>query len=170
MPTRELLSCLPQLLHLNVLKSGSHLEETISEYLVAEEIIEASCIEPLEVLIVLTHFDIGKEEVDVNDLADDDDDEDDDKEGFPTFFNIINALYTMLNIIIQHRQPINKRFMITIEMTDKMDYLCLNQEHITCLDAAAVILTALIKLEPNVIIGIFNGSSIDYLEILQSKF
>lgn len=69
----------------------------------------------------------------------------------------------------QNSPTTGKRYMITIDVSSKMNEKCLHNRNITCLEAAAIIALTILKAEKQVVISVFNGTSVTPISIEKSK-
>lgn len=82
---------------------------------------------------------------------------------------VISALHKTLMYSYQNTPTTGKRYMITIDVSVKMDEKCLHNRNITCLEAAAIVALSILKAEKQVVISVFNGTSVTPISIEKSK-
>lgn len=85
---------------------------------------------------------------------------DDTPNEIPKCPTIMNALHKTLLHSYQNLRSMDKRFLIAIDCTSKMNELCLHNKNITCYEAAAIIVTTLLKSEKQVIICCFGKQGV----------
>ncbi|KAJ8927403.1 hypothetical protein NQ314_020183 [Rhamnusium bicolor] len=73
---------------------------------------------------------------------------------------IINNLQKCMTVACSNVQPLGKRYMVTIDVTDKRDIGCLHNKNITGLEAAVAFTMALLKVEKNVTVAVYKDRDI----------
>ncbi|KAJ8921962.1 hypothetical protein NQ315_008596 [Exocentrus adspersus] len=78
---------------------------------------------------------------------------------------IINNLQKCMSLSCNNIQSSGKRYMVTIDVTDKMDNRCLHSKNITGLEAATAFTMALLKVEKDVTIAVFKQKEVSIIQL-----
>lgn len=73
---------------------------------------------------------------------------------------ILNSLHKALSHSYNNLVPSQKRYLIAVAPTSKMNEKCLHNPNITCYEAAAMIIMTLIKSEKHVILCCFTNQNV----------
>lgn len=82
---------------------------------------------------------------------------------------VMYALYKCMDISTNNVQAIGKKYLITIDATEKMDVLCLGCKNITGIEAAAAFAWFLLKAEKDVTVAVFKDKEIAVINLEKSK-
>ncbi|KAF5293979.1 hypothetical protein FQR65_LT10950 [Abscondita terminalis] len=165
----ELITQLPKLYKLGFLKVNSRIQNKIIEILNNSELIRASEINPIEVFIGLRNFEKGGKPIDPKfalylETQENEKKSDVNKE-VPKCPPLVNALNKAMQFAYQNPKPTGRRIMIGVEISKKMDDLCLTNKNVSCLDAATIIIISLIKTEKDVTVAVFNDTKISIVSM-----
>lgn len=75
-----------------------------------------------------------------------------------------------MNISLHSIQPTGKRFLLTIDTTNKMEIPCMRNKNITGIEAAAVIAWYLLRVEKDVTVAVFKDKEIEVVQLDKSRF
>ncbi|CAH1980455.1 unnamed protein product [Acanthoscelides obtectus] len=176
MPLSEVLYILPKLYKLGFLKKETPTLSRINEALNSSDRVRASGIHPIEVFIHMKNFEKGGKPLDPKlldhlvkernlteaELA---------KLKTPNEAKcpiVMGYLQKCMNLSCSNVQPCNKRFLITIDVTDKIDTPCLRNRNITGIEVAAAFAWFLLRVEKDVIVAVFKDKDI-YVVHLDKK-
>ncbi|KRT80103.1 hypothetical protein AMK59_7522 [Oryctes borbonicus] len=170
----DLIASLPKLYRMGFLKSGP-IQTKIIDIFCNNEAIRASNLHPVEFYIGLKNFEKGgkpkdphlikylesKEDVEAKILADP-------EYKKPNFAHqepakctpVINALQRALSSSYGNLKPVNKRILVSIDASEKMNEPCLTTKNVTCLEAAVFITYSLFKANKIVTVVVFNGTNV----------
>lgn len=86
--------------------------------------------------------------------------EEEKKKETPKCPTIVSALNKTMQLSYGNLQPMGKRVMIAIEVSDKMNGPCLKTKTISCLEAAVITTLSILKTEREVYVVVFNENQI----------
>lgn len=78
---------------------------------------------------------------------------------------VIQSINKCLKLSYNNVQPTGKKFMVTIDVTEKATAHCFYNQRITCLEAAVAIIRFLSKVEKNVTVAVFKDSQVNFVDI-----
>lgn len=81
---------------------------------------------------------------------------------------IISALNKTLQLSYENFKPTGKRYLITIEISEKMKKPCLKTKNLSCLEAALSMTLLFLKTERDVTIAVFNNHQINVVHLDKS--
>lgn len=83
---------------------------------------------------------------------------------------IVGALHKAMQISFENTSSTGRKFLIVIDMNDKMGESCLTCKNVVCWDAATILALCLLRVEKNVTVAVFNGNRIAIVPLEKSKF
>ncbi|RZC34440.1 TROVE domain containing protein [Asbolus verrucosus] len=175
MTTREVLQCLYKFYKLGFLKSGSQFQGIVIEALTNADKIKKCNLHPVEVFIYLKFFEKGGKTVDpklLEYLQKHEVREDTLKRlttpSEPKCKAIVQNVNKCLKLSYNNVQPTGKRFMVTVDVTDKTDVHCFHNKRISCLEATHAIIRYLSRVEKNVTVAVFKDNQINFVDLSKS--
>lgn len=82
---------------------------------------------------------------------------------------LLSSLHKSLQQSFHNLKSMDKRFLIIIDASTKMNEKCLHNKNITCYEAAAFLVVSLIRSEKNVIVCCFSEKNIVQIQVEKSK-
>ncbi|XP_044262085.1 60 kDa SS-A/Ro ribonucleoprotein-like [Tribolium madens] len=175
MTTREILQCLYRFYKFGFFKAGSQFQSKICEALSDAEKIKKCNLHPIEVFIYLKFFEKGGKPMDsklLEYLQKKEIREETLKRlttpSEPKCKPVLQSINKCLKLSYNNVQPTGKKFMVTIDVTEKAQEACFHNKRITCLEAAVAIIRFLSKIERNVTVAVFKDSQINFVDISKS--
>ncbi|EEZ97483.1 RNA-binding protein RO60 isoform X2 [Tribolium castaneum] len=175
MTTREVLQCLYRFYKFGFFKAGSQFQAKICEALSDAEKIKKCNLHPVEVFIYLKFFEKGGKTMDpklLEYLQKKEIREETLKRlttpSEPKCKPVFQSINKCLKLSYDNVQPTGKRYMVTIDVTEKTETVCFHNKRIPCLEAAVAIIRFLSKVERNVTVAVFKDSQINFVDISKS--
>nr|CAH7755766.1 unnamed protein product [Callosobruchus chinensis] len=173
MQLSEVLHILPKLYKLGFLKKETPTLSRINEALNSSDRVRASGLHPIEVFIHMKNFEKGGKPLDpklLDHLVKDRNLTEAEIAKLKTpnetkCPTVMGYLQKCMNISCSNIQPSNKRFLVTIDVTDKMDTPCLRNKNITGIEAAAAFAWFLLRVEKDVIVAVFKDKDIHIVHL-----
>lgn len=82
---------------------------------------------------------------------------------------VMSSLQKCMNASCNNVQSFGKRYLITIDTTDKMDTQCLGCKNLTSIEAAAAFAWLLLKVEKDVTVAVFKEKEVAVINLDKSK-
>ncbi|CAG9865364.1 unnamed protein product [Phyllotreta striolata] len=173
MSLADVLNSMPKLYKLGFLKKDSPIQSKIAELLTNSDTIKSSNVHPMEVFIHMKNFEKGGKPLDVKLLAHLIEEKklpDEEIAKLKTANEVkcqilLGNLLKCMSISCKNVRPIGKRYLITIDTTDKMDAPCLSNKTITGIEAAAAFAWYLLRVEQSVTVAVFKEKEISLVPL-----
>lgn len=81
---------------------------------------------------------------------------------------VLSNLQKCMNVSCSNVQSLGKRYLITIDTTDKMDTPCLSRKNITGIEAAAAFAWFLLRVEKDVTVAVFKEKEVAVISLDKS--
>ncbi|XP_072381428.1 RNA-binding protein RO60 [Diabrotica undecimpunctata] len=171
MSIKEILQMLPKLYKYGFLKKDKSFYVKVSEILTTSSKVIECGIHPIEVFIQMKNFESGGKPLDpklLHHLVAEKNVSEEDLAKYkapvqiksPTF---INTIQKCMNISINNVKGVNKRFLITVDATNKMDTACIGNRNISSVEAAAAFLWYFLRTENHVTVAVFKETDIEVI-------
>lgn len=82
---------------------------------------------------------------------------------------VLSNLQKCINLACNNVQPFGKRYLITIDTTEKMDTPCLGCKNLTGIEVAAAFAWLLLKVEKDVTVAVFREKELSVIQLDKSK-
>lgn len=82
---------------------------------------------------------------------------------------VLTSLQKCMNLSCNNVQPFGKRYLVTIDTTEKMDTHCLGCKNLTGIEVAAAFAWLLLKIEKDVTVAVFKDKEILVIQLDKSK-
>ncbi|XP_065169451.1 LOW QUALITY PROTEIN: RNA-binding protein RO60 [Atheta coriaria] len=177
---KELLPLLLRFYKLKMLKIDSEAHNRVVKILSDSSKVKASGVHPYEVYLALRYFEKGGKAKDPKLIAHLEMKEKAEKaeknitEFTPTNWArvdptnsplVVDALKKCLQLSYANVVPCNRRFLITVEVSENMSKPCLTSKWLSGYEAAAIEVMTYVKTEKNVVVAVFNGDTITEVTI-----
>ncbi|KAG5886474.1 hypothetical protein JTB14_026734 [Gonioctena quinquepunctata] len=173
MTVSDILQVLPKLYKLGFLKKDAPTQAIVNETLTNTQKVKASGIHPIEVFIHMKNFEKGGKPLDpkllVHLKTEKKMTEDEitklktPREAKCTL--VLSNLQKCMNLACSNIQSFGKRYLITIDTTDKMDTPCLANKNITGIEAAVAFAWSLLKIEKDVTVAVFKEKEVSVVQL-----
>lgn len=168
MSLKEVLPTLTKLYKLGFLKKDSPILAIVTEVLTNGEKIKLSGIHPLEVFIYMKNFERGGKPLDPKllqhlQLEKKLSEEELKKLKTPHEVKcpiVLSSLQKCMNISCNNIQSFGKKYLITIDTTEKTETPCLSNKNITGIEAAAAFVWFLLRTEKDVTVAVFKDKDV----------
>ena len=78
---------------------------------------------------------------------------------------VIQNINKCLKLSYDNVKPMGKKFMVTVDVTEKAEEMCFHNKRISFLEAAVTVIRFLTKVEKNVTVAVFKDSQINFVDV-----
>lgn len=174
MSIQEILPCLGKLYKLGLLKPNTTVTNYLTNLLTDSEKIKASGVHPVEVFTFMKRLEKGGKPMDpklLNHLKNEKKLSEEDIKKAKTrteakCSHILSALLKCFNLACSNVPSTNKRYFVTIDVTEKAkNALCTGNKVLTLLEAAVVYTILLLRVEKDVVIATYKDDKINLISV-----
>ncbi|XP_076267705.1 RNA-binding protein Ro60-like [Rhynchophorus ferrugineus] len=174
MTIQEILTCLEKLYKLNLLKPKANVSIYLTDLFTNSEKVKSSKIDPMEVFIFMKRLEKGGKPVDfyyLNYLEKEKKMPEEELKKLKTRYparcaHLLSSLQKCFNIACNSLSSTNKRYMVTIEVTElAKNANCIGTKSLTFLEAAVAYALILLRTEKHVTIAVLRNDDIGIMDV-----